>query len=79
MTRTKVELVPWDPESHEQADRLIQQRIACGWHSDLVEGPWKEGQKAGTKCIYWMVGSAHPTRPMVPARTSRPKGGPRIG
>lgn len=55
MSRIAVELVPWDPESQEHAERLIEQRIACGWHADKVEGPWRDAQRAGTKCIYWVV------------------------
>lgn len=55
MSRTTVELIPWDAESGEHADRLIEQRKACGWHSDKVEGQWREEQKAGSKCIYWLV------------------------
>lgn len=55
MSRTSVELIPWDAESSEHADRLIEQRIACGWHADKVEGQWREEQKAGSKCIYWLV------------------------
>lgn len=55
-TRTIVEFIPWDAESPEHIQRLIQQRVDCGWHSGLVDGPWKEAHQAGTKCIYWIVG-----------------------
>ncbi|KAK7211796.1 hypothetical protein V2G26_018974 [Clonostachys chloroleuca] len=54
-TRTIVEFIPWDAESPEHIQRLIQQRVDCGWHSGLVDGPWKEAHQAGTKCIYWIV------------------------
>ncbi|KAL2114008.1 hypothetical protein VUR80DRAFT_1304 [Thermomyces stellatus] len=55
MSRTTVELIPWDHESREHRDRLIDQRIACGWHSDKVQGEWKDEQRAGAKCIYWLA------------------------
>lgn len=55
MSRIAVELVPWDPESPEHAERLIEQRLVCGWHADKVEGPWRKAQIDGTKCIYWVV------------------------
>ncbi|VUC25832.1 unnamed protein product [Clonostachys rosea] len=55
VSRTIVEFIPWDAESTEHIERLIQQRVDCGWHSRLVDGPWKEAQQAGIKCIYWIV------------------------
>ncbi|SPO04643.1 uncharacterized protein DNG_07328 [Cephalotrichum gorgonifer] len=54
MSGTTVTLIPWDPESAEHSERLIEQRIACGWHADQVKGSWREAQRAGTKCIYWL-------------------------
>jgi hypothetical protein len=57
MSRSIVEFIPWDAESAEHIERLVQQRVDCGWHAGLVDGPWKEAQQAGTKCIYWIVSS----------------------
>lgn len=53
--RAVVDLVPWDHESKEHIQRLIEQRIACKWDAEYVEGPWVEEQRAGDKCIYWLV------------------------
>ncbi|KAL2755368.1 hypothetical protein ACRALDRAFT_1064493 [Sodiomyces alcalophilus JCM 7366] len=50
----KCRLIPWDPESDEHVERLVQQRIACGWNADKVASEWKEDQLAGRKCIYWI-------------------------
>lgn len=54
MSRAKVELIPWDPKSPDHVTRMIDQRIACGWASDLVP-QWQENQRTGFKCIYWLV------------------------
>lgn len=50
-----VALIPWDPESPEHIQRLIDQRIDCGWHAEMPAGPWRKLQAQGTKCIYWLV------------------------
>ncbi|KAM0424824.1 hypothetical protein ACHAPT_009880 [Fusarium lateritium] len=48
-------LVPWDPESPEHIARLIEQRVQCGWNSELVETKWRAKQSSGNKCIYWIT------------------------
>ncbi|KAL2107153.1 hypothetical protein VUR80DRAFT_5654 [Thermomyces stellatus] len=50
----KVELIPWDPTSEEQVERLYDQRVACGWHEEAVPR-WREAQLNGTKVTYWIV------------------------
>lgn len=50
-----VQFIPWDPDSEEHVQRLIQQRIACRWDSDMVESRWKEMQRLGHKSIHWIV------------------------
>lgn len=54
MSQTRVELVPWDPESPEHVARMVDQRIECGWHEDKVP-EWQGHQRSGLKCIYWIV------------------------
>ncbi|KXH61476.1 hypothetical protein CSAL01_03887 [Colletotrichum salicis] len=54
MSRAKVELIPWDPNSQDHFTRMVDQRIACGWASDLVS-QWQENQRTGFKCTYWLV------------------------
>lgn len=51
----RAEFIPWDPKSQRHVDRLIEQRIDCGWHEEKPAGAWKDAQLAGTKCIYWIV------------------------
>ncbi|OLN86182.1 hypothetical protein CCHL11_04153 [Colletotrichum chlorophyti] len=53
MSRTKVDLIPWDPDSPKHATRMVEQRIACGWHEDRIPS-WQEYQRSGEKCIYWI-------------------------
>ncbi|CAH0058318.1 unnamed protein product [Clonostachys solani] len=55
MVATKVELIPWDPESPDHIARLVLHREECGWHAQKVAGEWADKQRAGTKCIYWIV------------------------
>lgn len=50
-----LDLIPWDPESPEQVERLVEQRIQCGWNIDKPESVWRKGQIKGSKCIYWIV------------------------
>jgi len=52
--RTKVQLIPWDPESEEHFNRLYEQRVVCGWKVDKVEG-WKERQRKSELGIHWVV------------------------
>lgn len=54
-SKTKVTLIPWDPQSLTHRQCLIRQRDECGWDQDKVEGIWKELQTKGYKCIYWIV------------------------
>jgi hypothetical protein len=54
MANEKVELILWDPKSPEHADRMLKQRVACGWRYDEVE-EWQLKQIKGTKCLYWIV------------------------
>lgn len=47
-------LLPWDPDSVEHVERLKQQRIACGWKLEAVEG-WKTLQRDGKIGMHWIV------------------------
>lgn len=51
----KIQLIPWDPYSEEHIERLILQRIACGWHEDFVRNIWCQQQKEGHKSLFWIV------------------------
>ncbi|KAJ5157665.1 Acyl-CoA N-acyltransferase [Penicillium canariense] len=53
-SKTKVNLVPWDPQSSTHRQCLVKQRDECGWDQDKVENVWKESQISGCKCIYWI-------------------------
>lgn len=59
MAHELVDLVPWDPESADHIDRLVEQRYQCGWAygRDLIGKTWKDAHLAGTKCMYWIVRS----------------------
>jgi hypothetical protein len=52
--RPQIALLPWDPESLEHVERLYQQRIACGWNQDAVEG-WRDLQRAGKIALHWVA------------------------
>ncbi|KAH6693318.1 hypothetical protein DL95DRAFT_393397 [Leptodontidium sp. 2 PMI_412] len=52
--RAKVDLIAWDPESPEHIERMFQQRIACGWKSDLVQ-KWRGLQREGKMAIQWVI------------------------
>ncbi|KAK2016443.1 hypothetical protein LZ32DRAFT_601253 [Colletotrichum eremochloae] len=54
MSATRVTLIPWDPESADHVTRMLDQRIECGWDSDMVPS-WQAYQRSGFKCIYWIV------------------------
>lgn len=56
---SNIQLIPWDPESGDHVQRLIQQRIACGWNEEMVEPDWREQQRLGHKSIHWVVRSPH--------------------
>ncbi|KAH8173281.1 hypothetical protein LIA77_07536 [Sarocladium implicatum] len=51
--RPKVQLVPWDPCDAKQYQRMIDQRIACGWRSEEVP-EWKAKALKGVKLLYWV-------------------------
>lgn len=53
--KSQIELVPWDSESPNHLDRLVEQRVQCGWHEGKVKTSWRDEQREGTKCIYWIV------------------------
>ncbi|KDN67578.1 hypothetical protein CSUB01_03632 [Colletotrichum sublineola] len=53
MSATRVTLIPWDPESADHVTRMLDQRIECGWDSDMVPS-WQAYQRSGFKCIYWI-------------------------
>lgn len=55
MAKPDIVLIPWDPESPEHIARLIEQRVQCGWDAEKVDNSWVMQQKAGRKCIYWIV------------------------
>ncbi|KAH7157973.1 hypothetical protein B0J13DRAFT_185425 [Dactylonectria estremocensis] len=52
---SQVRLIPWDPDSKEHIDRLIAQREDCGWDSEKVDTLWRNRQRLGTKCIFWIT------------------------
>lgn len=54
ITGPLVALIPWDPESPEQRERLYQQRIACGWNQEAI-GKWRDAQLKGQMAIHWVV------------------------
>ncbi|KAK1961814.1 hypothetical protein LY78DRAFT_661791 [Colletotrichum sublineola] len=54
MSATRVTLIPWDPESADHVTRMLDQRIECGWDSDMVPS-WQAYQRSGFKCIYWIA------------------------
>ncbi|KAJ3542260.1 hypothetical protein NM208_g4193 [Fusarium decemcellulare] len=60
--REQIVLVPWDPESPDHVQRLLEQRVQCGWNSHLVESQWRPKQISGHKCIYWITLSPHDAR-----------------
>jgi hypothetical protein len=47
-------LIPWDTASPEHVQRLVQQRIACGWDYDAVE-EWKRRHESGNLNLQWIV------------------------
>lgn len=47
-------LIPFDPESEEQSEKLRLTRVACGWKADKVP-LWREKQRSGDMSIHWVV------------------------
>lgn len=54
VTKPQIALLPWDSESLEHVERLYQQRIACGWNKQAVEG-WRDLQREGKIALHWVV------------------------
>ena len=50
----KLSLIAWDTESSAHTERMLQQRIACGWKHDYVE-KWRVLQREGKMAIQWVV------------------------
>lgn len=50
----QVQLVAWDADSPTHVERMKQQRIACTWGVEMVEG-WRELQRSGDKTFQWIV------------------------
>lgn len=49
-------LIPWDTTSPDHVERMIQQRIACGWDYDAsIVQDWKSKQEAGKLNLQWIV------------------------
>ena len=55
-SKPEILLIPWDPTSDEHVQRLKQQRTACGWDDEAVEG-WRAAQEGGTLNLQWLVSS----------------------
>lgn len=53
-TECNIRLIAWDPTNEEHFERMVQQRISCGWDSDAV-GVWKKKVLEGNKFMYWVV------------------------
>lgn len=51
----QIQLIPSDLQSETHVERLILQRIACGWHEEYVRDLWCKQQKEGHKSLYWIV------------------------
>ncbi|KAM3149923.1 hypothetical protein ABEW05_009784 [Botrytis cinerea] len=51
---SKVDLIPWDPDSPSHVERLFNQRVACTWNSEYVES-WREKQRQGAITLQWIV------------------------
>ncbi|KAJ8068106.1 hypothetical protein OCU04_003678 [Sclerotinia nivalis] len=51
---SKVNLIPWDPDSPSHIERLFNQRVACTWNSEYVES-WREKQRQGAITLQWIV------------------------
>ncbi|KAK6613075.1 hypothetical protein H4I95_01419 [Botrytis cinerea] len=53
-SKPQIVLIPWDPTSPEHVERLVRQRIACGWDSECVES-WRKAQENGKLNNQWIV------------------------
>lgn len=54
VAKAQIVLLPWDPDSPSHVERLYQQRIACGWNKEAVEG-WRQLQREGKIALHWVV------------------------
>ncbi|OJD33314.1 acyl-n-acyltransferase [Diplodia corticola] len=54
ISRSKIQLIPWDPESPDHIQRLVEQRVQCGWHQLRVASKWRDEQRSGVRCLYWI-------------------------
>jgi hypothetical protein len=54
-SRMKINMIPWDPDSPEHIERLIAQRVQCGWSADKVQHPWVQWQREGMRSLFWLV------------------------
>jgi hypothetical protein len=52
--KPEIDLIPWDPDSLERVERLLQQRIACGWNQERIP-EWQVLQRSGTNSLQWVV------------------------
>lgn len=68
-------LIPWDPFSVEHVERLIRQRVACGWKQECVAS-WRKVQEKGEINIQWIVNI--PLYHNLPCRILIPSGHPRF-
>jgi len=58
----QINLIPWDPDSPAHIERMIEQRIACGWRSEEVD-LWRQPQREGKVNIQWVVlANNHPNK-----------------
>jgi hypothetical protein len=49
-----VVLIPWHPVDEAHYQRMVDQRVACGWREEEVP-EWKRKQLDGVKFVYWIV------------------------
>jgi hypothetical protein len=65
----QIQLIPWDPESPDHVERMTQQRIACGWKHDKIEG-YRELQREGKVTLQWVVSleMSHHVIMLIPPR-----------
>ncbi|KAI0601421.1 hypothetical protein F4775DRAFT_542116 [Biscogniauxia sp. FL1348] len=64
-SRVSIYLIPWDPDSADHVERMKQQRIACGWKIESVEG-WRSLQRDGHVGLHWIV--LDPSHPETSSR-----------
>ncbi|KAI1490078.1 hypothetical protein F5X96DRAFT_637887 [Biscogniauxia mediterranea] len=63
--RMDIRLIPWDPDSADHVERMKQQRVACGWKVENVEG-WRSLQRDGHVELHWIV--LDPSHPETSSR-----------